>query len=57
MHAYYEGSAGLTEGSQILPLDRIQLLWITHKQPDRHVHHIFLDALGIDRSPYFGLLE
>src|SRR5260370_26765926 len=53
----FEGSTGLAEGSQVLSLDLIELLGVTHKQPNRCIHRIFLDALWIDRSLYFGLLE
>ena len=54
---FFERSAGLTKGSQILTLKLFQLLGITHKQPDRSIRRIFLDALWIDRGSHLSLLE
>src|SRR2546425_612333 len=53
----FENCTRLTKGGQILSLNLIELFGVTHKQPDRRIHRIFLDALWIDRSPYFSLLE
>lgn len=53
----FEGSTGPTKGGQILSLDVIELLRITHKQPDRSCRRIFLDALRIEGSSYLSLLE
>ena len=53
----FEGNTGLTKGGQILSLDFIELLRITHKQPDRSCRRIFLDALRIEGSSYLRLLE
>src|SRR5579863_9948527 len=54
---FFEGSAGLTKGSQILTLQLFQLLGVTHKQPDRSIRRIFLEALWIDRGSHLSLLE
>src|SRR6266567_8182061 len=53
----FEGSTGLTQGSEILSFDLIKLFRITHKEPDRRVHRIFLETLWIERSSHLGLLE
>src|SRR5260370_38248158 len=53
----FEGSAGLAKGNEIFSLDLIQLFGITHKQPDRRVHRIFLDTCRSNWSSHLGLLE
>src|SRR5712692_8138530 len=53
----FQGGAGLTEGNQILPLDLIERLGVTHKQPDGDVRRIFLDAMNADRSFHLSPLE
>src|SRR5258708_36387294 len=53
----FKGSAGLTKSGQILPLDLIELLRITYKQPDRRIRRIFLETLWIDRCSHLSLLE
>src|ERR1700682_5844901 len=54
---FFEGNADLTKSGQILSFDLIKLFRITHKQPDRRIHRIFLETLWIERSSYLSLLE
>ena len=51
------GRAGLTERSQVLPLDLLPPFGITHKQPDCGVHGIFLNTRWVDRSFHLGLFK
>ena len=53
----FEGSTRLTKGGQILSLDLIKLLRITHKQPDRSIRRLFVEALWIEGSSHLSLLE
>src|SRR5579863_1134764 len=53
----FEWEAGLAESGQILSLDLIQLLGITHKQPNRGTRRKFLDAIKLDRRFHLSLLE
>src|SRR6266487_1592455 len=53
----FESCTRLTKGSQILSLNLIQLFGVTHKQPDRRVRRIFLDAFDVDWSLNLCLLE
>ena len=53
----FEGWARLAEGGQILPLEVVQALLVTDKQPDGGGGRKRMEPVGVESSLNAGLLE